>query len=94
LDEPVTLDSLAIRFKCSKSEIIKSFRDENGETPTRVLVRLRVEYAKSLLQNSDRTISQIAYATGYQDLAGFSHFFKKHTGLSPSKFRDNFHWLV
>jgi transcriptional regulator GlxA family with amidase domain len=94
LDESVTIDKLAEQFKCSKSDITKSFRDERGKTPTQVLIQLRVKHAKDLLQNSDRTISQIAYACGYQDLAGFSHFFKKQTAQSPSEFRDNCHWLV
>ena len=94
LDETNTLDSLAKQFNCSKTEITKSFNKEKGETPTQTLARLRVTHAQDQLQNSDRTISQIAFATGYQDLAGFSHFFKKQTGLSPSEFRDNCNWLV
>ncbi len=94
LDEPNTLEALAKQFGCSKTEITKSFQAEKGETPSQTLTCLRVTHAQNLLQNSDRTISQIAYATGYQDLAGFSHFFKKQTGLSPSEFRDNCNWLV
>jgi len=94
LDEPITLDALAKKFNCSKTQITRSFQAEKGETPAQTLTRLRLTHAKELLQNSDRTISQIAYATGYQDLAGFSHFFKKHTDLSPSEFRDNCRWLV
>jgi len=94
LDEPVTLDRLAEEFNSSKAQITKAFRAEKGETPSQTLSRLRLTHAKHLLQNTDRTISQIAYAAGYQDLAGFSHFFKKHTEYSPSEFRDNCRWLV
>lgn len=94
LDEPITLDKLAKRFRCSKQDIIKSFQEEKGESPSQTLTRLRLKHSQELLQNSDRTISQIAYAVGYKDLAGFSHFFKKQTGLSPSDFRNNCHWLV
>jgi YesN/AraC family two-component response regulator len=94
LDEPITLDRLAEEFNSSKSQITKNFLSEKGETPAQTLARLRLKHAKHLLQNTDRTISQVAYATGYQDLAGFSHFFKKHTDYSPSEFRDNCRWLV
>ena len=94
LDEPIILNTLAKQFKCSKTEITKSFHDEKGETPTQTLIQLRLKHAQNLLHNSDRTISQIAYSIGYQDLAGFSHFFKKQTGLSPSEFRKNYSWLV
>jgi YesN/AraC family two-component response regulator len=94
LGESNTLHSIAKQFKCSKTEITKSFQEEKGENLSQTLARLKLAHAQEQLQNSDRTISQIAFATGYQDLAGFSHFFKKQTGLSPSEFRDNCNWLI
>jgi AraC-like DNA-binding protein len=94
LDETITLASLATEFGYSKTVLVKRFQDEQGESPTRALARLRVAHARQLLQSTDLTISQIARATGYKDLAAFSHFFKQHAGYAPSEFRDQCLWLL
>jgi len=94
LDEPITLEILEQESGCSKTVLAKRFQSELGETPIRALARLRLDHARHLLQSTDLTISQIAHATGYKDLAGFSHFFKQHAGQSPSEFRNNCRWLV
>lgn len=93
LDDSITFTILEHHFDCSRDVLTKRFRKEQGETPIRALARLRLEHARHLLQNTELTVSQIAHAIGYQDLAGFSHFFKKHAGHSPSEFRSNCQWL-
>ena len=42
--------------------------------------------AKRLLKFSDLNTKEIAYELGFSEPANFSIFFKKHTGISPSKF--------
>ncbi|MDQ1089681.1 AraC family transcriptional regulator [Siphonobacter sp. SORGH_AS_1065] len=49
--------------------------------------RLLLE-AKRLLQITDRSVKEISYELGFEDLAYFSNFFKKHTGISPRTFRE------
>ena len=46
--------------------------------------------AKRLLIYTDKTTKQIAYEIGFHDIPSFSRFFKKHTHISPSKFRKEF----
>jgi len=43
--------------------------------------------AKRLLHYSDTQIQEIAFKVGYSDIQSFSRFFKKQTGVSPSKYR-------
>ncbi|MCZ0724462.1 helix-turn-helix domain-containing protein [Pasteurella multocida] len=50
--------------------------------------RQRVLEIKRLLYFSDRSITALAKSFGYNDPLYFSKVFKKHTGLSPSKFRQ------
>lgn len=45
--------------------------------------------ARRLLIYTDKTTKEIAYEIGFQDIPSFSRFFKKHTQLSPSKFKEN-----
>jgi AraC-like DNA-binding protein len=94
LDDAITLGVLAAEFGCSKGHLTKCFQAERGESPGRTLAQLRMTHARQLLQNTELTVSQIARATGYKDLAAFSHFFKQRAGHAPSEFRDNCRWLI
>jgi LacI family transcriptional regulator len=58
-----------------------------GRTPAAEIRRVRIEVAKQLLVESDRSIAHISRATGFghQDL--FSRVFRRSVGLTPSQFR-------
>ena len=49
--------------------------------------KLRIEKAMDYLNNSDYTLTKIAYLTGFSDQSHFARIFKKYTGKSPSVFR-------
>ena len=50
---------------------------------------IRTETASRMLRDPDMTIQQIASAMSFSDQSSFGKFFKKHTGLSPLKYRQN-----
>ncbi|MCK8520685.1 AraC family transcriptional regulator [Aquimarina sp. D1M17] len=50
--------------------------------------RILLEARRQLL-NTDKSVKEIAYETGYEDLQTFSRFFKKHEGVSPSEYKKN-----
>ncbi len=94
LDEAVTLDLICETMQFSRTCLHQRFRQANLPSPMQMLARLRIQRATEWLQKTDLTVSQIAAAVGFVDLSAFSHFFRKHTGKSPSEFRDNFRWLL
>jgi AraC-like DNA-binding protein len=51
--------------------------------------KLRIEKAIQLLNESDRSLAEIAYLTGFSDQSHFARIFKKHTGKKPSEYRKN-----
>jgi AraC family transcriptional regulator len=55
--------------------------------PHRYLVRRRLERAKVLLADTDRSVMEIAMAVGYLDTSSFTTAFRKHTGLTPTHYR-------
>jgi AraC family transcriptional activator of pobA len=60
----------------------------NQKTPSQIVQdRITVE-AKRLLCYTDRSIKHITFELGFEDVAYFSNFFKKQTGISPSDFRN------
>ena len=68
------------------SNVIKA---QTGKTVKQWIDERIISEAKSLLNNTDMSVSQIAYSLTYDDSSNFSRFFKKKTGLTPAKFRNS-----
>ena len=54
-----------------------------------VMASMRIEVAARMLRDPELTIQQGAEALSFSDQSSFGKFFKKHTGLSPLKYRQN-----
>lgn len=61
----------------------------NHKSPSQVIQERILIEAKRLLSYTDKSVKEIAYDLGFEDISYFSNFFKKHTGLSPVDFRNN-----
>ena len=48
----------------------------------------RIEDAKKMLLASDHKIIHVAYDTGFNNKASFNNAFKKHTGMSPTQYKE------
>ena len=61
---------------------------ETAEKTTSEIIADRIlQEAKILLRHSSWNVSEIAYSLGFTEPTHFNNFFKKHTKLSPMKFR-------
>lgn len=69
---------------------IRMFKSYMGVPPLNYVNRLRVERAKSLLENTSMPVSSVMRSLGFEDLSTFSSFFKHYTGYNPSLFRKTF----
>jgi len=49
---------------------------------------VRVEYGAQLLREETGTISEIAYAVGFNSLSYFGESFREHVGMSPSEYAE------
>lgn len=61
----------------------------NSKTPSQVIQERILIEAKRLLSYTDRSIKQVTFELGFEDVSYFSNFFKKHTSVSPLDFRNN-----
>ena len=68
------------------SRFYELFRHELGLTPLEYRNQIIVRQAKFLLSGDDISVKEIAFSLGFQSVAYFSRFFKKHTGYSPSEY--------
>lgn len=83
-----TMESLSEKFGYNKDYIRRIFKAEFKLTPMEYLNDFRVSQAKEILQSMPNyKIEQIAELCGFADQFYFSRFFKKHTGMSPVKFK-------
>lgn len=68
-------------------QIYRKIKKETGKTPTGYIRQKRLEAAFDWIQQTDYSISQIAYSVGFNNLAYFSRSFTRHYGFPPSDLR-------
>ncbi len=85
-----SLEDPARRVGMSVRNFVRRFKQATGDSPLTYLQKLRIAAAKRMLENNHRTMQEIGEAVGYQDIAFFRALFQRHTGVSPSVYRDRF----
>lgn len=88
IDPGQNVQELADTAGVTRFSIHRAFRDKAGTTPKRYLDSLRLQKALSLLRECDLSISEIAMQTGFGSANYFAKFFRKKTGLTPTRFRE------
>ena len=71
----------------SEAHFARSFKQAFGVPPHRYLLTRRVERAKALLRDTDLSITEIAFQTGWESLGTFGRTFRDITGESPGAIR-------
>ena len=71
-----------------EAHFARSFKEAFGLPPHRYLLTRRIERAKSLLRDTDLTITEIAFQTGWNSLGTFGRIFRDITGESPGELRE------
>jgi transcriptional regulator GlxA family with amidase domain len=71
----------------SEAHFARSFKEAFGVPPHRYLLTRRIERATALLRDTDRSITDIAFETGWKSLGTFGRTFHDITRESPSELR-------
>jgi AraC family transcriptional regulator len=66
----------------------REFHRHSHMTVGEYIRKRRIEYASELLSNSDLSMTEIASTCGFSDQSHFCALFKRHSGMTPGKFRD------
>jgi transcriptional regulator GlxA family with amidase domain len=85
-----SLEDPARRVGMSVRNFVRRFKRATGDSPLIYLQKLRIAAAKRMLESNHRTMQEISDAVGYQDVAFFRALFQRHTGVSPSAYRERF----
>ncbi|MEH7107424.1 response regulator [Bacillus sp. JJ1764] len=85
--DSITLEQVAEYVELSPFYFSKLFKDRFGMTFIDYLTEIRINRAKTEMENPGKSLKEICYSVGYRDPNYFSRVFKKQTGLSPSEYR-------
>ncbi len=85
----MSLDDISRELNISPYYFSKLFKEETGENFVEYVTGRRMERAKHLLKNPDKSIKEICAEVGYSDPNYFSRIFKKYQGVSPTEYKEN-----
>ncbi|MEP6985706.1 MAG: AraC family transcriptional regulator, partial [Chloroflexota bacterium] len=83
----IQLDDLAQVAHLSKSYFIRAFRHHEGLSPYAYVVQVRLNRAKTLLENGISS-TVIAHETGFFDQSHFTRAFKRFLGITPARYQQ------
>ena len=87
----ISVADLARRANLSESQFTRIFRQQTETSPAQYIVQTRVNAARTLLETTDKLLTDIAAETGFYDHAHFIRTFKRLVGMTPSRYRKQ-HW--
>jgi AraC-like DNA-binding protein len=88
-DWKLPVSRLAKACGMSRATFAEVFRQTSGETPRAFTNRARIARACRLLRGTDLSVTAIAERLGFSSTQYFASAFRKHTGRTPSAYRDN-----
>ncbi|MDF9841688.1 MULTISPECIES: response regulator [unclassified Paenibacillus] len=85
--EDLLLSEVARNFRLSIGYASALVKRETGSTYTEYVAAKRLQLARQLLADPELSVHEIVQRTGYKDYFHFNKLFKKHFGVTPSKYR-------
>ena len=83
----LSLAEVAAECGISKYHFSRMFKSATGMSFSAFVNKMRIDMAKELLRQPQLNITQVCYASGFNDLSYFDKVFRRHTGTSPSGYR-------
>jgi len=89
-DEDWTLHTMARACGVQRTRFHTLVHQISGLSPMRYLAQVRVDRARRLLRETDRSVTDIALSCGFSSSQYFANVFRKHVGLAPSDYRARY----
>ena len=90
MDE-IRLNTLADIAGMSPSAFSRFFKLHTGRNLSEYIIEMRLGYASRMLVDTAKSVAEISFQSGFNNLGNFNRIFKKKKGCSPSEFRENYH---
>jgi AraC family transcriptional regulator len=87
--ESLTIAEIALEVDIHPFHLSKVFRQFNQQSVGEFVNRLRIQFACDELGKSEKSLADIALASGFADQSHFTRVFKERTGMTPGAFRQS-----
>lgn len=88
-NQEISLNDLAHTLHISQYYLSHIFKNELGYSPINYLIKRRIDEAKKLLLTTSKTVQEISKIVGYENPSYFNLIFKKVTGITPGKYKED-----
>ena len=86
----LSVDKLSIALGLSKSQANRKLQTLTAKSPNQFIQEIRLQKALAAIKQNNKTISEIAYESGFASPTYFSRAFKKRFGISPKEFATDY----
>lgn len=90
IGEGIKLKEVADLVNMAPGSFCRYFKKKTNTTFMEYVKKIRIGLAAKMLAETDKTITQICYESGYNNLANFNHYFKNIMKKTPSEYRKMF----
>ncbi|REE87450.1 AraC-like DNA-binding protein [Paenibacillus taihuensis] len=87
--EGITVQQAAKAAGMNRTYYSVAFAEKTGKSPSDYITQVRLDKAKRLLAETDASITEVAYTTGYSSLYAFTRTFKNRFSITPTAYRDS-----
>jgi DNA-binding response OmpR family regulator len=84
------IDSIADNLGISRSAFFKKLKSLTGLAPVDTIKEVRLTKSIELLQNTDMTVSEIAFAVGFKESGYYGKCFRKKYGQTPTEYMSKY----
>lgn len=88
-DQEFSISTLLREMHMSRTQLYRKFNALTNQSVNGYIRILRLKRAKHLLENSELSVSEVAYSVGFKDLSHFSRSFTKEFNVRPSEIKHN-----
>lgn len=92
--QQITLDEISEKVSMTVPAFCRYFKKVTGKTFTQFVNEFRIVHATKLLAEKPTSITDICFESGFNNFSHFNKLFKKFTGKSPLKYRNEMKQLV
>jgi ABC-type sugar transport system substrate-binding protein/DNA-binding response OmpR family regulator len=88
-EEDFTMDTLAHHLALSRSSLYRKIKEITEMKGVDFIKKIKLQYAANLLMNTNATVSEVAWQSGFSDVKYFSKCFSVEFGILPSRFKES-----
>ena len=88
-NDSFSAETLSTALKISSSSLYRKLKSLTNLSSAEFIRSIRIKRAAQLLQDKNKTVSEVAYEVGFNDMKNFRHVFYKYFKCSPTEFRKN-----